>query len=193
MQYEKRKLKGEAVYIDTLTYDEFMLLDDAGADKRFMEMDRKEAEQEYREQENTGELAYTPDEETEKNLVAELIALKKTNAKRKVEQSEEESNVKDGSKKKPDTGSDSQDKDMPVNGNGDDTNSSADNDTGNNSGDTLAHRLEHMKFSPAQKSEIKRAVDEKLPEEYILSYANPENSVVKMATMRKKYGEQKAK
>ena len=193
MQYEKRKLKGEAVYIDTLTYDKFMLLDDAGADKRFMEMDRKEAEQEYREQENTGELAYTPDEETEKNLVAELIALKKANAKRKVEQSEEESNVKDGSKKKPDTGSDSQDKDMPVNGNGDDTNSSADNDTGNNSGDTLAHRLEHMKFSPAQKSEIKRAADKKLPVEYILSYANPENSVVKMAAMRKKYSGQKTK
>ena len=134
-----------------------------------MEMDRKEAEQEYREQENTGELAYTPDEETEKNLVAELIALKKANAKRKVEQSEEERNVKD------------------------DTNSSADNDNSNNSGDTLTHRLEYMKFTPAQKSEIKRAVDEKLPEEYILSYANPENSVVKMAAMRKKYGEQKAK
>lgn len=172
MQYEKRKLKGEAVYIDTLTYDEFMLLDDAGADKRFMELDCKEAEQEYREQENTGELAYTPDEETEKNLVAELIALKKANAKQKVEQYEE--------KTAPDN-----------DGGAEDDNTSGIDDT--QSGDSLAHRLEHMKFSPAQKSEIKRAVDEKLPEEYILSYANPENSVVKMAAMRKKYGEQNNK
>ena len=45
-----------------------------------------------------------------------------------------------------------------------------------------------MKFSPAQRIEIKRAQDERIPEAYILTYAYPENSVVKMAAMRRKYG-----
>ena len=44
-----------------------------------MEMDQKEAEKEFREEAgNETELAYTPDEETEKNLVAELIAFMKS-------------------------------------------------------------------------------------------------------------------
>ena len=181
MQYEKRKLKGEAVYIDSLTYDEFMMLDDVGVTKRFMEMDREEAEQEYRENEQTGELAYTPDEETEKNLVAELIALKKK-ANAKVEQTEGnrqgDRNGDVGGKPKSDAGG-SKDKDTAETGSSD--------DTGSATGDTVSGRLEHVKFTPAQASEIKRALDEKIPEDYILSYALPENSVVKMASMRKKY------
>ena len=179
VQYEKRKLNGEAVYIDSLTYDEFMMLDDVGVTKRFMEMDRTEAEQEYRENEQTGELAYTPDEETEKNLVAELIALKKK-ANAKVGQTEgngqEGGTVDGGGRPKSDAG-----------GSNDDDGSGSGNGTDGHSGDTVSGRLEHLKFTPAQKSEIKRALDEKLPEDYILSYALPENSVVKMASMRKKY------
>ena len=64
----------------------------------------------------------------------------------------------------------------------------SEDDSENASGQALAGRLSHYKFSPAQRNEIKRAVDEKIPEEYILSYALPENSTVKMAAMRKKYG-----
>lgn len=158
-QYEKRKAKGEAVYIDSLTYEEFMMLDELSVSQRFVEMDQKETEQELREEAgNETELAYTPDEETEKNLVAELIALKKQAAakeKTKVEHSE----------------------------------GSSEDDSGNASGETLADRLAHFKFSPAQRSEIKRAADEKIPEEYILSYALPENSIVKMVAMRRKYGQ----
>ena len=158
-QYEKRKAKGEAVYIDLLTYEEFMMLDELSVSQRFAEMDQKETEQEFREEAgNETELAYTPDEETEKNLVAELIALKKQAAakeKTKVEHSE----------------------------------GSSEDDSEKASGETLADRLAHFKFSPAQRSEIKRAADEKIPEEYILSYALPENSIVKMAAMRRKYGQ----
>ena len=132
-----------------------MMLDELRVRQRFVEMDQKETEQELREEAgNETELAYTPDEETEKNLVAELIALKKQAAakeKTKVEHSED--------------------------------------DSGNASGETLADRLAHFKFSPAQRSEIKRAADEKIPEEYILSYALPENSIVKMVAMRRKYGQ----
>ena len=158
-QYEKRKTKGEAVYIDSLTYEEFMMLDELSVSQRFAEMDQAKAEKELREEAgNETELAYTPDEETEKNLVAELIALKKQAAakeKTKVEHSE----------------------------------GSSEDDSENASGETLADRLAHFKFSPAQRSEIKRAADEKIPEEYILSYALPENSTVKMAAMRRKYGQ----
>ena len=38
-----------------------------------------------------------------------------------------------------------------------------------------------------QEQEILRAIDEQIPEEYILSYAYPENSTIMFATYRSKY------
>ena len=40
--YTKRKEKGENVYIDTLTYEEFMLIDTAELGRRFISLDEKE-------------------------------------------------------------------------------------------------------------------------------------------------------
>ena len=119
-QYEKRRDKGEAVYIDSLSYEEFMLLDELGVSRRFAEIDQAR-------------------EEKEVNKAGQFEG-------------------------------------------------GSEDDSENASGQALAGRLSHYKFSPAQRNEIKRAVDEKIPEKYILSYALPENSAVKMAAMRKKYG-----
>lgn len=161
LQYEKRKEKGEKVFIDTMTYEEFMMLGDVDMEAHFMEMDQAEAEQEYRSTEDgAAELAYTPDEETEVSMVAELIALRKQAM----------------SKNKSDTGQAWEDEE-PVNVSDE-----------NNSDDSLYIRLEHLAFTPAQRLEIKRAQEERIPEAYILTYAMPENSVVKMAAMRRKYG-----
>ncbi|MBR1744358.1 MAG: type IV secretory system conjugative DNA transfer family protein, partial [Lachnospiraceae bacterium] len=171
-QYEKRKEKGEPVYIDTLTYDEFMMLDDMGINKRFMELDQMQAEQEYREEAVQTELAYMPDEETERSLVAELIALKKQAQGKKIK-----AGALAGGKDTDGTGA--------GDGNAGAVASASDDDIGG----SLSYRLGHLRFTPAQLSEIKRAQDEKIPESYILSYAYPENSVVKMASMRRKYGQ----
>ncbi len=161
LQYEKRKEKGEKVFIDTMTYEEFMMLGEVDMEAHFMEMDQAETEQEYRSTEDgAAELAYTPDEETEVSMVAELIALRKQAM----------------SKNKSDTGQAWEDEE-PVNVSDE-----------NNSDDSLSIRLEHLAFTPAQRLEIKRAQEERIPEAYILTYAMPENSVVKMAAMRRKYG-----
>lgn len=161
LQYEKRKEKGEKVFIDSMTYEEFMMLGEVDMEAHFMEMDQAEAEQEYRiTEDGAAELAYTPDEETEVSMVAELIALRKQAM----------------SKNKSDTGQAWEDEE-PVNISDE-----------NNSDDSLYIRLEHLAFTPAQRLEIKRAQEERIPEAYILTYAMPENSVVKMAAMRRKYG-----
>ena len=38
-----------------------------------------------------------------------------------------------------------------------------------------------------QKKELERAVKDGVPEEYIMTYADPENSVIKMMTLRRQY------
>jgi type IV secretion system protein VirD4 len=53
--------------------------------------------------------------------------------------------------------------------------------------DSVSYRMLHWKFSPEQKKELKRALDMRLPKKYILSYAYPENSVIKMMQYRKEY------
>lgn len=53
--------------------------------------------------------------------------------------------------------------------------------------DSISYRMTHMRFTPEQKKEIKRALDMHIPKKYILSYAYPENSVIKMMQYRKDY------
>ena len=155
---EKRRDNGEAVYIDTLTFEEFMALDDIGVESRLVGHGNGQEEME----ESGNPVAEdVMEEEKVKNDVAELIALKK-----KMMQKEK------GNDPGPGTG-----------GSKTESHREAEMPAG-----TLAKRLKEQKFSPAQRKEIQRAVDEMIPEAYILSYAFPENSVVKMATIRRKYG-----
>ena len=53
--------------------------------------------------------------------------------------------------------------------------------------ETLDERLKNYHFTYEQEQEILRAIEEQIPEEYILSYAYPENSTIKLATYRSKY------
>ncbi len=55
--YEKQKEKGEPVYIDRLSYEEFKLLGQTDMDKRFMELDEQEQKERYNE-EQARELEY---------------------------------------------------------------------------------------------------------------------------------------
>lgn len=56
-----------------------------------------------------------------------------------------------------------------------------------NGEDNITFRLLHWNFTKEQKAEIKRALDARLPKGYILSYAYPANSVIKMMSCRKQY------
>ena len=56
-----------------------------------------------------------------------------------------------------------------------------------NGEDNITFRLLHWNFTKEQKAEIKRALDAWLPTAYILSYAYPANSVIKMMACRKQY------
>ena len=60
--YEKRKEKGENIYIDSLTYDEFMLLGDTELSRRFTRIDEKE-QRERLNREQGNELEFTDESE----------------------------------------------------------------------------------------------------------------------------------
>lgn len=53
--------------------------------------------------------------------------------------------------------------------------------------ETIKERLDKYPFTYEQQQEILRAIDQQIPEEYILSYAYPENSTIMFATYRSKY------
>ena len=232
-QYEKRKENGEAVYIDALSYEDFMMLDDFGRDKKLLDPGQKgEMQEQFERQEESEESATIPEDEPDRSLVAELVALKKQAARK----AENGSAVSGGYDIQGDGTGDSCVDGNKTDGNNSDANSTSGrytdgremdgsrtdrrsmaggntdgsgtdgscadkgctsnnrtdgshtNCNGTESDSSLSERLEHMKFSPAQRCEIKRAQDERIPEAYILTYAYPENSVVKMAAMRRKYG-----
>ena len=63
--YEALKKKGENIYIDDLTYDEFMLLGDTELGKRFISMDEK-AQKEKLQSSQNNELEYTEESVTRK-------------------------------------------------------------------------------------------------------------------------------
>lgn len=60
--YEEQKEKGEPVYIDKLSYEEFKLLGQTDMDKRFMELDEQEQRERFNE-EQARELEYQTQEE----------------------------------------------------------------------------------------------------------------------------------
>ena len=60
-------------------------------------------------------------------------------------------------------------------------------DKGKNPAVELKNRIYKMHFSSEQLAELKRATDEKIPAEYILTYFYPKNSVITMMSYRVKY------
>ena len=57
----------------------------------------------------------------------------------------------------------------------------------NESDMTLKKVMETSDFTPEQRKELERAINDGIPEEYIMTYADPENSVIKMMTLRRQY------
>lgn len=62
--YEELQKKGEQVYIDKLSYEEFLLLGQVDLKKRFMDMDEAQTVEEFHE-EQAKELMYAQDEKEE--------------------------------------------------------------------------------------------------------------------------------
>ena len=162
--YEMLKEKGEPVLIDQLTYDAFMMLGHVDMDKRMMEIDEQKTVEAYRE-ENSMELQMVPDEMIEAETVAET---------KKIHE-EIKSTLADVSDDQKEDGSESNGA-LPIKEKEEE-----------NMEDGISYRMTHMHFSSEQKKEIKRALDLRIPKKYILSYAYPENSVIKMMQYRKEY------
>lgn len=171
--YEGLKEKGEPVYIDTIPYEDFMLLGQVDMEKRFIDLD----EQEQRERLNEGmepglELEYAFDMEDET-----------------ADSSEENAGMPEsfiigeaGTAKPPVTGNDEQPETMPE---GREKKPPA--DRADKAADSISYRMFHWKFTVEQKEEVKRAMAVRVPKEVILSYFYPETSVVRMMEIRRRY------
>ena len=167
--YEGMKEKGEPVYIDTIPYEDFMLLGQVDMEKRFTDLD----EQEQRERLNEGmesglELEYafdmedeTADSSGENAGMPESFVIGETGtAEPSVTGNDEQPECRE--KKPP---ADREDK----------------------AADSISYRLFHWKFTVEQKEEVKRAMAVRVPKEVILSYFYPETSVVRMMEIRRRY------
>lgn len=180
--YEGMKEKGEPVYIDTVPYEDFMLLGQVDMEKRFMDLDEQEQQERLNEDMESGlelEYAFDMEDETadssgenagmpESFVIGEAGTAKPLmmgNGGKPVRSVTEETG-KPGAV--PDNG-------KPVAGGND------------KAADSISYRLFHWKFSVEQKEEVKRAMAVRVPKEVILSYFYPETSVVRMMEIRRRY------
>ena len=160
--YEKKKdgNSPEVIYIDTLTYDEFMLLDELTMMDRFLDMEAQSEVAKVRESDGAS-LVYQPSSDNE----------------------DDGGNKRMGLIRSPKAGF-SYDfefrKDLDQSG---DTVSGS----GTLPGETIDQRLERFEFTIGQRSEIMKAIEAGVPESVVLSYAFPENNPIKLATYRNQY------
>ena len=195
--YEGMKEKGEPVYIDTIPYEDFILLGQTDMEKRFTELD----EQEQRERMNEDaalELAYAFD--LEDGGFAEGLAGMSGN--QTADNSGQQGSCglpegfvfgdSDGAGKTQTAGKTEVQK-IPVLGGDGKPEFVADNrkipaaGRKDKAADSISYRLFHWRFSVEQKEEIKRAMAVRVPKEVILSYFYPETSVVRMMEIRRRY------
>ena len=181
--YEGMKEKGEPVYIDTIPYEDFMLLGQVDMEKRFMDLDGLEQQERLNEDMESGlELEYAFDTEDEvsgdgtsgnagmpESFVIGEAGTEKPPVMGNDKKSETSITVGTGKPEVvPDNG-------KPVAGAND------------KAADSISYRLFHWKFSVEQKEEVKRAMAVRVPKEVILSYFYPETSVVRMMEIRRRY------
>lgn len=194
--YTKLADSGSPVYIDDIKYEEFMVLKDFEMKERFQSIDEEESRRRaFEEADVNNEIKYVPDEETEKSIMAEQIEIRKKALAKEAER------AKRKLKEKPDSdgnsGNDGTDNTNSISNTGDGNRMSTsvgrkDNNNADGSGsvfrkDSITERLKREKFTKAQRNELDRAIEDGLDEDYILSYAYPENTIVKMMAMRKNY------
>ena len=160
--YEKLAEDGEEVYIDTLSYEEFMMLDEWDVQHRFTEMAEQEDKEQYY-SDAGAEVIYDMEpedlEDTEdtgtggSSFFTGQTGRKAGNAL-----------LTDNEKTEPE--------DVPE-----------------QPEDSISYRMLHMAFTKEQKTEVMRALAAKVPKEVILSYFYPETSVMRMRELRGKYGQ----
>lgn len=196
--YEGMKEKGEPVYIDTIPYEDFMLLGQVDMEKRFMDLDGLEQQEHLNEDMESGlELEYAFD--TEDGADGGFAAGgAETSGKRTAGNSGQQGSdglpegfaIGDGGgtgkpqagvKKPPMPEGTGQTESMP------DGRKMAEADRRDKAADSISYRLFHWKFSVEQKEEVKRAMAVRVPKEVILSYFYPETSVVRMMEIRRRY------
>ena len=200
--YEGLKEKGEPVYIDTIPYEDFMLLGQVDMEKRFMDLDEQEQRERLNEDMESGmELEYafdmengadggfatgkaeTPGNQTVGNSglpgsdgLPEGFVIGASGRNGKA-QAAGKTGVQEtpvpGETGKPEPVAD--DRKMPAAGRKD------------KAEDSISYRLFHWKFSVEQNEEVKRAMAVRVPKEVILSYFYPETSVVRMMEIRRWY------
>lgn len=171
--YEGMKEKGEPVYIDTIPYEDFMLLGQVDMEKRFMDLDGLEQQERLNEDMESGlELEYAFDMEDGADG-GFATGGAETAGKRTAGNSGQQ-------------GSDGLPEGFVI-GDGGRTGKLQAADTRDKAADSISYRLFHWKFSVEQKEEVKRAMAVRVPKEVILSYFYPETSVVRMMEIRRRY------
>lgn len=174
--------KGEPVYIDTITYEDFMLLGQVDMEKRFMDLDGLEQQERLNEDMESGlELEYafdmeneTTDSSEENAGMPESFVIGEAGTAKPLMMGNDkklETSITVGIGKPevvPDNG-------KQVAGGND------------KAADSISYRMFHWKFTVEQKEEVKRAMAVRVPKEVILSYFYPETSVVRMMEIRRRY------
>lgn len=180
--YEGMKEKGEPVYIDTIPYEDFILLGQVDMEKRFMDLDEQEQRDRMNGDMEPGlELEYAFDMEDETaDSSGEDVRMLESFAIGEVGTAESLVMGNSGKPKHSVTVEKGKLKAVPDNGK---------TETGRNdrTADSISYRLFHWKFSVEQKEEVKRAMAVRVPKEVILSYFYPETSVVRMMEIRRRY------
>ena len=163
--YEKLAEDGEEVYIDTLSYEEFMMLDEWDVQHRFTEMAEQEDKERYY-SDAGAEVVYDTEPED-------------------AEDSENPENTETGGSSffTGQAGRKSE------NGSATDKEGTGPENGPEQPEDSISYRMLHMGFTKEQKTEVMRALAAKVPKEVILSYFYPETSVMRMRELRGKYGQ----
>ncbi len=164
--YEKLKGQGEEVYIDSIVYEDFMRLGKSEMERRFISIDEQEQKRRHNEQ-YAGEIVYQVPEEA--FAEPEPEAGDEAGENGSVAQKAVSAPAARGGGKTETTEAERRKEQL------------------RNGEDNITFRLLHWNFTKEQKAEIKRALDARLPKAYILSYAYPANSVIKMMACRKQY------
>ena len=194
--YEGMKEKGEPVYIDTIPYEDFMLLGQVDMEKRFMDLDGLEQRERLNEDMESGlELEYAFD--TEDGADGGFAA---GGAETSGNRTAGNSGLPEGfvigdsdGIEKPQAADGAGVQKTPVPGGTGKPEAVADSrktpstDRRGKAEDSISYRLFHWKFSVEQKEEVKRAMAVRVPKEVILSYFYPETSVVRMMEIRRRY------
>lgn len=191
--YEGLKEKGEPVYIDTIPYEDFVLLGQVEMEKRFMDLDGQE-QRDTLDGDMELEYAFDMEEDMPEPFAAGESGMPETLAAGK-------GGIMAGSPSMADMGIPESfvigdDRAVKPLAAGNARNSEkapgsrAEKPPAgreDKAADSISYRMFHWKFSVEQKEEVRRAMAVRVPKEVILSYFYPETPVARMMEIRSRY------